>query len=433
MRDTAPHAAGRAYSNWCARRWQRAIAATVVALVLGLPVRAPSAQQGTSGALLDDPLAKFAKLMPDVAHGRCMNCHGLTDPFTGAHHPRALTAEEVSNTPRLANGDMNNDVADFNKECRGCHDSTEPGMELWQLAPKRMSFVGKTAHEICTLWQESKQNSGFELLKHLNTDPLAKIAFIGNKGDNDETPDPPPDDRDKFLGFAKDWLAGQPDIPCAGWEGTITQTERVNLTTNYGIPQVAGLGVEEHTTEVQDATRTIEIAVNGSLAMRIAVQGTHRIDTTITIRQGAQSCTTTDNRLEEYGTTDGTTSAEARNATLTFSPSGDYSLRIVGPPERTRRVERLSKTQCFLGALPDEVETVDFETLPWTVDIQGVLPDPSDRTTLKGSRKETVMEDAKVWLTASGGRVTKMQRRDNGEDQPVPVEVTTTWDLHRMK
>jgi hypothetical protein len=61
-----------------------------------------------------------------------------------------------------------------------------------------------------------------------------------------------------------------------------------------------------------------------------------------------------------------------------------------------------------------------------------VLPNPDDRTILKGTQTRTVTE-ADAWLTHSGGAVTVLQTRDNGEMLPVPVVVTTTWDLRRRK
>lgn len=270
-----------------------------------------------------------------------------------------------------------------------------------------------------------------EALKfHLNTDPLAANALNkGNKGVDGEREDRPPMNKAKFLETADEWLEGHEEVPCAGWEGTITQTESVNLTTSHDRSDAS---LSEHTTQAQNATRTTEITVGGDANVRIAIQGTERIDTTIVSRGGGRSCTSTVQTARVYGTTDGVTSAEARSAKVTFFPAdGGYRLTIVGPAEQTTKVERSSMTHCTLGAMPGDSETLTLDHPAWTVEIEGQLADPSDRSQLKGSKTETVTQEHQAWLTANGGNVATLQIRDNGELLPVPVEVTTTWDLRR--
>jgi hypothetical protein len=404
-------------------------------------------QQDATSNLLDDPLAKFARLMPDVTHPRCINCHGVVDPFSGRNHPAENMmhdfpdeARRVLNNlgdhdfrnPALAvtlNGEENPNRAD--NRCIDCHN----GATFWFLAPQGLSFVGKTRHEICSMWGERFQFKAEDLRKHLRTDPLAEIAFQGTKGILIEPPDPtkadpPPIGKDEFLALADDWLKGGDGIPCEGWEGTITQTERVNLTTNY-IRGAGGLAGQ--TTEVQNATRTIEITVGGTATFRIAVQGTHRTDTTVVIDQGSARCTTLARSAEVYGTDNGVTSGDAQTATLQFSSGGRYALRLEGPDERTTRVQRMSPPHCSPVPLPDLSETLNFEHPGWALAIDGVLADPSDRTQLKGSKTETVLNDSDAWLTSIDNAVSPLQTRNNGDLLPVPVEVTTTWDLRRRR
>ena len=182
---------------------------------------------------------------------------------------------------------------------------------------------------------------------------------------------------------------------------------------------------------MQDATRTIEITVGGTATFRIAVQGTHRTDTTVVIDQGSASCTALARSAEVYGTDNGVTSGDAQTATLQFSSGGRYALRLEGPDERTTRVQRMSPARCSRVPLPDLSETLNFEHSGWTLAIDGVLADPSDRTRLKGSKTETVLSDGDAWLTSIDNAVSPLQTRDNGDLLPVPVEVTTTWDLRR--
>jgi hypothetical protein len=219
--------------------------------------------------------------------------------------------------------------------------------------------------------------------------------------------------------------------------GTITQTEHVSLTTNYGIAQVASVGIEEHTTEVQEATRTTEITVDGRVGVSITVHGTHRLDHTLTTRQGPEVCTITENSVEQFDSPPSHMSAEASKesprAQVTFSPGGAYSITIEGPEEQMGRTERVATTHCVLGPLPIEPSDIELRNSSWTVAITGTLPNPNDRSVLKGNKTVTITDPKKAWLTASGGRVSPFQERDNGQVAPVPVLVTTTWDLRRVE
>ena len=102
-----------------------------------------------------------------------------------------------------------------------------------------MSFVGKTPYQICKLWQDSKHNSAQELLDHLHTDPLAALAFKGNKGIMGQPRDFPPMGSGRFLMLAEDWLKNGDDIPFAGWVGTITQPDPsdANITRSSTLRQ----------------------------------------------------------------------------------------------------------------------------------------------------------------------------------------------------
>jgi hypothetical protein len=126
-------------------------------------------------------------------------------------------------------------------------------------------------------------------------------------------------------------------------------------------------------------------------------------------------------------------SADVLSAEVTFSPGGSYKLAIKLPKEQTQGVERSSLTNCKLGAQPDSSETLPFDHPAWTLHIEGVLPNPSDRTQLTGSKTETLTREDQAWLTGRGANVAPQQVRDNGELLPVPVEVTTTWNLTRRR
>jgi hypothetical protein len=59
-----------------------------------------AAQKPTTTSLLEDPLAKFAKLMPVFAHPRCANCRG----HRGRAHGRRCVAEGTRQVGRPATG-----------------------------------------------------------------------------------------------------------------------------------------------------------------------------------------------------------------------------------------------------------------------------------------------------------------------------------------
>jgi hypothetical protein len=83
--------------------------------------------------------------------------------------------------------------------------------------------------------------------------------------------------------------------------------------------------------------------------------------------------------------------------------------------------------------MPDLNTTLTDDHPGWTLEIKGQLANPSDRTRLEGGKTETIMEERDAWLTAMGNIVSAGQFRDDGTLLPVPVKVTTTWDLRRVR
>jgi hypothetical protein len=270
-----------------------ASAAICVANVIAMRARGETPSSGSQRAVTtidlldDDPLAKFAKLMPALRDERCVNCHGGTNPFTGDNHPNSMEEFDPAEARRVRDEFGNHNFRNLNdadKVCRECHNDPLAG-GAWVLPPKRMSFLNQRPVTICSMWQLSMNNSGAKLMEHLRTDNLIKVAFKGSKGVIATPPDPLEPIRAMtlatFFDLSDKWLkSGAGDIPCAGWEGTITQTERVNLTTNHA-PQIPG--VAGRTVDIQDATRTVTITLGGTVDVRIAVQGTERSTSTLEV------------------------------------------------------------------------------------------------------------------------------------------------------
>jgi hypothetical protein len=377
--------------------------------------------------LLDDPLARFSKLMPVFLHDRCVNCHGDVDPFTGENHEGGQL--EPARAAPLIGPDGNQRLGpEFNGPCTesGCHSA--PHARFWAIAPKEMKFSGHTAASLCRQIQHTPRFDKAALLKkHFHEDELIAAAFIGQRGFPDRSPEPP-GSAAEFVSLADKWLEGSEDVPCSGWVGTITQTETVDLTTHHNRSDPTG---NEQTTEIQRATRRIDVTLaDGQVTLRIAVQGTESIENTVVTQQDGRSCTTTGKAVTTFGTPNGETSGEARSAKVIFLPGNKYELSIKGPVEHTSGVERSTLVNCVLGNVPSDPEPKDFTHSGWVVAISGIRSDPSDRMHLEGTTTETRTEDD-AWLTRKGGALRASQTRDNGELLPVPVEVKTTWNLTR--
>src|SRR6185503_4968031 len=163
-----------------------AVAATFVASAIVIGARATTSSSGlqqivTTDLLNDDPLAKFAKLMPVISHPRCANCHGGSSPFEGVNHPRSVMLPEVA--ARLRDGNGDHDFANQGSEvCNTCHNVVDTA---WVLAHGFSRFKDQTARQVCSLWKTSLHDSAPELLTHLQNDTLIKIGFQGNKNIDD--------------------------------------------------------------------------------------------------------------------------------------------------------------------------------------------------------------------------------------------------------
>jgi hypothetical protein len=290
-----------------------------------------------------------------------------------------------------------------------------------------MDFRGRDAYTLCTqIRADSRFETAKQFLEHLETDPLQFVAFQGRRGilptsDGGDPADPPPMTQEEFFNIADDWLKGHDKLPCSGWVGTITQTESVNLQTVHPV-----VGGNSRQSESQIATRTTTITFGGpaGISAQIAVSGSHGMDTTIT----NPKCTMT---MRDVTTYKGNTSRVIQEALLTYgSPGGAYSLDITGPDEETTAVEEITVLPCGTPPFTDST-TEPYRHNAWTIKIRGVLPGNS-RTLrkLEGKKTETVTEnDDRSWFLSRGPHVSPLQMRANGNVEPVPVTVTTTWNL----
>jgi hypothetical protein len=410
------------------------VASALVAGAVGLTSasRSDVEIQATQTSLLDDPLAKFGRLMPVFTHPRCVNCHGNINPF--GPDPNHTTVEPDPGNGSLvdAQGDQ---LRTRNQECLGCHDASDA--VAWRLAPRRMDFRGRNVpNPTLTLCQqiEAEQRTAEAFREHLLGDPLQVVAFNGTKGftlspgRQVAAQDKPPMTQLEFFNASEAWLQGRQDIPCNGWVGTIVQTETVNLTTTYPTPvnvQRTGL-----TTEEQSATRTITIHVGGAggVMAEISVSGTHGTESTMTVSQGGRSCSNYGRSVVTYG---GKTTGEVKVASLSIGSDGRYTLDITGPDERTTTVERTVTRICNSPEFSDSLGDT-FDHPGWTLRISGVAPTGRGPVTrLEGTdpARTVTGDDDRSWFLSKSAHVAPEQMRSSGNLELVPVTVTTTWNL----
>jgi hypothetical protein len=172
----------------------------------------------TASAQSTDPLALFSKMMPVFSGPRCANCHGRTDPVSGANHGGGAVASALVGG-RAAN-------------CVECHTAlSDTGDSPWELATLTRWGI-KPEREVCRDIADFVRVVGpGAFLRHLSTDPLIGLAFEGLKGIDTDSPmwpveeEPPPLERSEFVQLANVWVT-QGHAQCgSGWSGSINFTE----------------------------------------------------------------------------------------------------------------------------------------------------------------------------------------------------------------
>ena len=141
----------------------------------------------------------FAQLMPVLVSPRCSNCHGpmtfndqdsvTVFPAGGAAGPGRLDPGSKATHP---GGDIGE------TDCVDCHAKANN----WSLGP---DWPIQSAFQMC-LKIKAARSSGEDLLSHLRDDNLIALAFEGMKGQDDETPDPPPMTKEAFIAATEKWI-----------------------------------------------------------------------------------------------------------------------------------------------------------------------------------------------------------------------------------
>lgn len=155
-----------------------------------------------------DGLTLFRPLMRALTSPRCFNCHGGTDPVSGANHGGgAVGAGAV---------------------CAECHTGGP-----WD-AVSGIPFDQQVLPMCETMRHVVEVLGPDEFVRFLGSDPVVGLGFEGLRGLSEASPfwpvdaEPPPIDQFSFVSAAQRWVTeGKAECTRRGWNGTIVQ--RTNL------------------------------------------------------------------------------------------------------------------------------------------------------------------------------------------------------------
>lgn len=379
-----------------------------------------SAQSAGGG----DPLELFSRMYPVFSHDRCTGCHGRVNPelATGNNHPPGQI---------LPDG----------QPCNDCH--VPPG---WKTRPS-LAFVNKSVKQLCQMQSQFVQSmlaSGAgtpipnlaqrvnaEYLSHISGDTLIGAAFIGDRGGASSQVNKPPISRTEFVDATREWLdAG---AGCGSWEGQITQNEE--FRSHYGYPMQGAEGtVDVQVSETANRSVTIK-RVNGNSTGTFTMGGHYTLVQTMHLTGQFGPCTAV-NTEDSVWIAPSPPTVDV-SVTVKTKPDGSYSIRFVGPEEKTVTNSTSHMTNDCGIALPtfprDPPTELDWD--PWSYTIRcpsddGICQffDP-ENPTISGSTEETVVgasdaTERRSWLNVSP---VGTSRSDDGS--PIPVKVKSTWDL----
>jgi hypothetical protein len=402
-------------------------------------------------AMSADPIALFTEMVPVFTHDRCANCHGGVDP-----HAESGPLEDTHDGGIIPQGGTCTESS-----CHTQAHGAEPA-HAWRTAAPHHSFGGKSARELCDMQSPIAQRMRppEDYYHHLNSDLLIDLAFVGQSGGANPSPQPspPPMRKNDFLKAARAWLdAG---AGCGGWVGTITRVEKFGASYSYPL---AGMPPPSSVTVTENAERTLTLDRRDGIS-------------TVTVNQGGRSKltqvmhTTGENgpceiTIVSMSTWTGRAAAQPVGVPVVrpspgaspgvvgrggfdaqINPDGSYVISFTTPEERTTTAETgNSTTNC--GPLPP-MNSSDTTELVWdprhftircpanftqnpaggnAIDCD--IFDPPRQPRLKGTMTRTIINhedaaDPQSWLSVSP---VGNSRADDGTS--LPVVVTTTWDF----
>ncbi len=402
-------------------------------------------------AMSADPIALFTELVPVFTHDRCANCHGGVDP-----HAESGPLADTHDGGIIPQGGT---CADS-----GCHTQTDDSdpAHRWMTAAPHHAFGGKSARELCDMQSPIAQRmqAPEDYYHHLNSDLLIDLAFVGQSGGANPSPQPspPPMRKNDFLKAARAWLdAG---AGCGGWAGTITREERFGASYTY---PMAGMPPPSSVTVTENANRTLTLDRRDGVSTVTVNQGGRSKLTQVMHTIGPSGpCEITIVSMSTWTGRDAaqpvgvpvvrpapgaSTSVVGRGGMdVQINSDGSYVISFTTPKERTTSAETgNSTTNC--GPLPpmNSSDSTDLEWQPrhFTIrcpsnftqnpaggnSIDCDLFDPPRQPRLKGTMTRTIINhedaaDPQSWLSVSPVGIS---RADDGTS--IPVVITTAWDF----
>jgi hypothetical protein len=152
--------------------------------------------------------ALFVEAARVITHPRCVNCHPDGDtPHQGMdmqlHDPPVVRGPDDEGVP--------------GNECTTCHQDRNqelarvPGAPKWQLAPRKMAWVGKSISEICNQLKDPARNGGrslAQIVEHNAHDEL--VGWGWNPGHGRE---PAPGTQAQFGALMSAWVDTGAECP----------------------------------------------------------------------------------------------------------------------------------------------------------------------------------------------------------------------------
>ncbi len=173
------------------------------------PVQAPRAgstlRAPSDFASITDPKERSAALFAEASrvmlHPRCVNCHPAGDsPLQGdrgfVHDPPVARGADDKGVPGL--------------ECTSCHQDHNlelarvPGAPGWHLAPRSMTWEGRTQHALCEQLKDPARNGGkslAEIVEHSAHDRLVGWGWAPGHGR-----EPAPGSQAAFGALMEAWM-----------------------------------------------------------------------------------------------------------------------------------------------------------------------------------------------------------------------------------
>ncbi|MEO8016858.1 MAG: hypothetical protein ABI769_03515 [Pseudomonadota bacterium] len=148
-------------------------------------------------------VAEFKKMLPVLRHGRCINCHQhvtyFDDPDNESFPKATHQGGDINEIDLGVKDQYGNQQVKFSP-CKDCHTKAPPAWE--NSGPE---WTGLDDYQMCQAMKAAAPN-GANLLGHLLTDDLVKLAFVGQRAMDGLTPKPPPLSHSEFLAVTAAWI-----------------------------------------------------------------------------------------------------------------------------------------------------------------------------------------------------------------------------------